>query len=276
MIVNLAEATTLVLTNADLNEDDIRHVIFYNHDSEEHQYCSYQEFVDIAEEINYDENDTTFTGRRIIKSDLSIVADTWWLRRTRDDEDTETWVYQELPMNIEDLNEGMGEFNVDYVIGDLDVMSDEYKELVDNNTREYPYAKATDITINGKSHSIINDDGIDKVIKNGNVAVIVATDGRYWSSNNRLDKDPRMLFHPELVKLVMEGTYEDGDVFNIEYMELHLNLNMTGFHNDSFKSLTIAWLPRGMQFNVSEVSQPKTGITRETIEYPKQINWLFS
>lgn len=276
MIVNLLEATLLIINNAGHNEGDVRYVTFYNDDTDEMQYCTWGEFSDISEEINYDENDTLDSSRRIIKAEISIVADTWWLRRTRDTDDCETWLYQELPISLEDLVEGDGELDVKYIISELDVMTDEYKALVEEVVKEYPFAKPSEITIKDTAYDVIDDDGIDKVMKNGNVAVITATEGRYWTCSSYHSKDIRMLFHPELIKLVMEETYEDGDVFNNEYIEEHLGLSTHGFDNDSFKTLSIHWIPRGIAFNIINVTSDDGTIVRETLDFPKQVNWLVS
>lgn len=276
MIVNLLEATLLIITNAGHNEGDIRYVTFYNDDTDEMQYCTWGEFSDIAEEINYDENHTLDSGRRMIKPEISIVADTWWLRRTRDTDDNETWLYQEVPIPLEELVEGEGELDTKFIIAELDVMTDDYKTLVEEELKEYPFAKASEIEIKDTKYTIIDDDGIDKVMKNGNVAVITATEGRYWTYSSYHGKDIRMLFHPELVKLVIEGTYEDEDVFNNEYIEEHLGLGTQGFDNDSFKTLSVHWLPRGIQFNIVTATSEDGSIVRETLDFPKQVNWLVS
>lgn len=275
MIVNLLAATRLVLDNANLNEDDIRYVTYYNDDTDEQQFCPWCVFVDVADEINYDENDSTFTGRRIIKPELSIVATDWWLRRTRDDEEVETWVYQDMPPLMEDMVEGINEFDVKYVIADIDVMSDEYKELVEDTDKEYPFAKATTIEINGNDYSTINDDGVDKVINNGNVAIILAAEGRWWTWSSSSTRDIRMLFDPNLVKIVLEGTYLTDD-FNLEEIGQEIDLDVSCFSVDSFESLVIKWVPKDIQFNIISEYVDRTNTIKESLEFPTERVWLNS
>ena len=106
------------------------------------------------------------------------------------------------------------------------------------------------ITIHGKSYNIIND-GIDKVVKDDEVAVIIASDGcRYWTSDNRVVKDINMLFHPELIKIVMEDMCEDEN-FTLEWIEENLKLNTKGFENADIMNLSVIWVEVGSRFNIA-------------------------
>lgn len=274
MIVNLLEATQLILSNANLNEDDIRYITFYNEETEEVQYCSYSEFSEIAEDIYYDENETLDTSRKIISSELSIIAERWWLRRSRDGEEGENWIYQEIPVPMEDLVQGVGELCEGFVISDIDVITEDYHDLVESNVREYPYAKADKIVINEFDYDIVNDDGIDKVMRDDKFAIIIASDGRYWTWSNIRQRDTRMLYHPELVKSVLEKTYVKNNMFDMDNIERELDLYTHGFNSDSFKELKIVWIPKGTSFNIATTHNPNSNTTKEIIEYPKFVSWM--
>lgn len=251
MIVNLAIQTRQIIADAKLNINEIVYVIFYNEEAGEYQYCSFDEFMDTAEDVDYDELDPTFMGRRIIQPSLAIVAENWWLRRTTDEEDVEGWVYQDIPLSMNEIQEGSGEFDVNYVISDIDVLPSDYQDLIGTRMEYNNYVKPANILINGKQYIVSDVDGIDKVYDGGNVAVIRATDsGQYWTHDNSCVKDPRMLFHPQLVKSVMEESYADIDSFKLLDIAKSLGISTVGFEDIQFTKLTIAWIPQGSEFSI--------------------------
>lgn len=130
MIVNLAEQTRSTIINAGLSSKDVRYVVYYNSDDEEYQRCTFEEFMLLAEDINYDEHDTTMQSRKIIYNTLQIVADTWWLRRPDAEEDDECWIYAPLPVSEEDAIETSGYLTNDYILNEVDLAPDDYVELV--------------------------------------------------------------------------------------------------------------------------------------------------
>lgn len=252
MIVNLAMQTRQIIADAKLNVRDIQYVIFYNDEASQYQYCSYSEFMETAEDIDYDQADPTFIGRRIIQPSLAIVAESWWLRRTTDDEETEDWVFQEIPMSMDDMQEGSGELDVNYIIADIDALPSDYADLVGTRMSYNEYVQPSHITICGKQYTVDDSDGIDKVYDDGCVAVIVATDGgQYWTYDMTVSKDPRMIFHPELVKLVMEESYVDLDTYNNTWIADKLGISTNGFSDESFLTLGIRWIPRGTEFMIT-------------------------
>lgn len=106
------------------------------------------------------------------------------------------------------------------------------------------------INIRGEVYSVVID-GIKKVVKDNKVAVIIASDGcRYWTSDNRVVKDINMLFHPELIKIVMEDMCEDEN-FTLEWIEENLKLNTKGFENADIMNLSVIWVEVGSRFNIA-------------------------
>ena len=130
MIVNLATATLNLMKNADIDMSSISHVAFYNTDEEEMQICTFQEFIEVAGDINYDELDPVFSNRRIITNTLQVVGDTWWLYRTSDDDDVEGWIYSELPVPMRELANGEGDLHQDYIINPIDDRKSVYQSRV--------------------------------------------------------------------------------------------------------------------------------------------------
>lgn len=252
MITNLAIQTRQVLADAKLDASDIGYVIFYNEDAEQFQYCSYSEFMEVAEDIDFDEHDPIIAGRRIIHPGLAIVASNWWLRRTTDDEETENWVFQEIPLSMDEMQEGSGDFHMDYAINEIDALTPDYVDLIEVPSAYNSYVKSNNILINGQQFVTDDSDGIDKVYNNeDHVAVIVASNGgQYWTNSPGNTKDPRMLFHPELIKMVIEESYVDMNVFNNDWITNALGLNTSGFSDVSFLELEVRWIPRNQEFMI--------------------------
>ena len=253
MIVNLAIQTRQIIADAKLNVQDIEYVIFYNEDAGQYQYCSFSEFIEVAEDIDFDELDPTLAGRRIIHQSLAIVADKWWLRRSADDEDTDGWVLQEIPLSMDELQEGSGDFHMDYVINEMDALTEDYVDLVEKPTTYNQYVQSNTISINGRQYNVDDSDGIDKVYDSEDrVGVIIATNGgQYWTGQPNVVKDPRMLFHPELVKMVLEESYMDMDTYNNAWIANNLGISTDGFSDESFLTLEVGWIPRGTEFMIT-------------------------
>lgn len=106
------------------------------------------------------------------------------------------------------------------------------------------------IVIRGKEYKIINE-GIDKVVNDDNqVAVILASDGmQYWTADYSCVKDINMLFHPELIKIVMEDMCED-DNFSLDWINENLKLNTKGFESANIMYLDVVWVDLGTRFTI--------------------------
>lgn len=278
MIVNLAEQTKIVLDSAQLSEHDIEYVIYHRGNSDNKFYCSYDEFIEMAEDINYDQFDGLTATRRMINKDLMIVADTWMLHRTEDDDEVEGWVYKTIPPSIDNLINGDGFLESIHLVNDDDNYDASYVDMVTDTDKEYPYVKASTIEINGNTFNIIDDNGVDKIInkRDNTVAIILSSVGKYWSAGDVVDKDIRMLFHPELIKMVMEDIYLDRDVFNMQWIRDEFNFDTTGFSDDSFFELGIAWIPRGVKFDVVAAKVTINDTPHENVVYRDDRIWLDS
>lgn len=90
---------------------------------------------------------------------------------------------------------------------------------------------------------------MDKVIRNGKVAVLVSSGfGAGWSTWNwNADYEEYLLFHPKLIQLVEEGRKSE---ITSEWIEQELGLNevFTG----GTEGLEIEWVPVGTRFYIDE------------------------
>jgi hypothetical protein len=131
------------------------------------------------------------------------------------------------------------------------------------------------ITINGKKYNVIKDT-IDKVIDGDNVGLIIANNGsQYWTADLTTVKDPRMLFHPGLIKLVMEGRNQNQFEFNTSWIEDKLNINTDGFDDDYLCNLKVIWLPAGTRFNiVFDALSPEHQMEEQIIVSPN--TWIYA
>ena len=84
---------------------------------------------------------------------------------------------------------------------------------------------------------------MEKVIRNGKVAVLISADyGAGWSTWN----DNDCLFTPEIVELVLAEA--DTDLIQ----EAATRLYGSGFYTGGASGLTIEWVPEGQKFIVNE------------------------
>ena len=97
-----------------------------------------------------------------------------------------------------------------------------------------------------------------KLIKDGNVAVIISPDfGAGWSTWNH---NPSLLFDPIVVQMVLDGV-------TAETIE-HYCKTVYGNHYFHAGSLHVEWIPQGTEFKVSEYDGA------ETIVYKDKMDWV--
>ena len=271
MIVNLAESTRQIIKNAALEITDINHVTFYNVDDEQYQRCSFAEFMETAEDINYEELDPLMANRPIINTDLEIVADTWFLRRTYDGEEGERWILNFLPKADDELYDGDGEFHSDYVIADDDIFDPHYVEMVKPEHSSYEYAQDSTIDILGVSHDIVNLDGIQKVIEStGNVLIVKGYGyGEIWTRYvDDAKYRPELMYHPRLIKHVMEHSSMEPLTFNNEILKELTGVEDAGYPVPHDVTLHVIAIPRGSEFSIDIVEG------QEVIVYRDELTWF--
>lgn len=268
MIVNLAESTMRVIKDAGLDAQEIEYVGFYNDDDEQHQTCTFQEFIEIAEDINFDEFDPTIVGRRIIKETVEIVAEGWWLRRTVEGDDVESWVYSRLPKTIDETELGDGELHADYIINNVDNYDDDYVELVKHESPNKKYVKSDKITIGAVEYQIIDDDGVDKIVVDNHVLVVIGSgqDNKYATINGNSSLNPNLIFSPAMIKHVFD-TMDITIDLNDELIYKLTNVRDAGFDDHHTTSLRIVKVRRGVDFTINTIDDV------ETIEYIDNIQW---
>lgn len=132
------------------------------------------------------------------------------------------------------------------------------------------------ITIANRQYKIINDD-INKLYDKDKdvVAVILGSHGKqYWTANTSVTKDPQMLFHPSIIKVVMEGGFEMVRS-NLDWIRDDLKVNIAGFTNMDLMNLKVVWLPAGTKFNiVYDAINDTSPYEEQIITYPN--SWLFT
>lgn len=273
MLVNLKESLIEFLVAHEVNFEDIEYVSYYCQFNEATCHCDFVDFIEVADEINFEEYDPLIKNREMIKPGLKIIASDWFV--TLDGTAETLWRYSELssekgeyePITEEDLI--VDEDNIDNELRSfLDVQSENGKYVRDN------------ITIGGKEYAIQTTEGIQKVLDDeGRVAVILAANpnGQYWTALTDVPKDPQMLFYPELVKIVMEynATLDmpdypllDADiasVFDLEEINKTYHLDVSGFDATRFNNLRVAFLPQGHTYRISYTGAASTPELRHEI-----------
>ncbi len=89
---------------------------------------------------------------------------------------------------------------------------------------------------------------MDKVIENGNVAVLFSPGyGSGWSTWN--EDHPEIVFDPTVVAYVQT----DGLTMSRDDMIKYLENKYPGIYiGNGFNSLTITWIPQGTRFEITE------------------------
>ena len=269
MIVNLADATLDVIKNAELNVSSISHVAFYNSDEEEMQVCTFQDFIEVAADINYDELDPVLSSRRVIDNSIQIVGDTWWLRRTNDSDDNEGWIYSDLPIPLTELENGEGDLHQDYIINPIDSHDEDYVELVEHESDNYKYARSDTIKLFGKTFDVIDDNGIFKVVDGEYVFVVIAANENdtYFTTNDTTLTHVDLIFEPKILKLAESNQTSDIELSD-ELMRKLTGISNTGFGKSHKTSIKISKVRRGVKFTINTVD----GF--EHIEYLDNIQWV--
>lgn len=99
---------------------------------------------------------------------------------------------------------------------------------------------------------------MDKVIRDGKVAVLYSpTYGAGWWYESC---DPSRLFDPHLVQLIEQGLYQAAETYSDQ--------RWPDQYNGGVYDLTIAWIPQGKHFRITEYDGA------ESIEYRDQIKWI--
>lgn len=127
-------------------------------------------------------------------------------------------------------------------------------------------------TISGDVYRVIVD-GVEKLCNGDKVAIVIGANGnRYWTADPRTDKDIRMLFQPEIVRIVLRGGFELTRS-NIQWMNTVLNIDTSGFQNIDLRDLKVVWISAGTKFNIEYVTINEHGQGEEKIiTYPTK--WL--
>jgi hypothetical protein len=100
---------------------------------------------------------------------------------------------------------------------------------------------------------------MEKLIKDGNVAVIISTNwGSGWSSWN--PQYPQLLFEPKIVQMILDDRQEE-----ITQQWLIDNLGLPDVWIPSPDTLKIEWVPQGSRFLIDEYDGSETLILEEDL-----------
>lgn len=255
MIINLAESLIEFAQNHNINLEEVEYVGYHCALNNEQCHCTLVDFMDVAEDINFEDYDPLIKYREPIKNRIDIVSENWFIRNSN--EPGAIWSYHELaapPGHYEPISD-------EDIIEEIDNIDEWANELLSKESPNLDYVKDL-IDINGVRYKIDGIDGLEKVVDdNGRVAVIMACNpnGRYWTTT-ATNKDPQILYHPELVKIVLEYRaaneikgYPLKDcniktVFNIAELADKYNLDFGDITNESFNNLRVAWLPKNYEY----------------------------
>lgn len=276
MIINLAENLLTFLEQHNLDTRDIEYVGYQSGVSGEISHCTFLDFLEVAEDINFEDYDPLVKHREPIKNQINIVAEQWFVA-TSNEPDT-LWSYSELPIPM-GVYEPICEEDI---IDEVDVIDEWTSELLSNKSPNLDYVRDT-IDIAGKTYKIDGINGLEKIVDDNNrTPVILACNpnGRYWTVQSTTFKDPQILYHPELVKIVIEYRQShpiegyqlaDGnimDVFDIEELSDKYNLDFGTLSNQHFNNLQVVWVPKGVDYIIDFSGASSHEDLRHEVIYP--------
>lgn len=261
---------------------DVEYVHYFSKELEENCSCDFGEFLDIVEEINFEDSDVLIKHREQINESLCIVGDEWYISRS--DVPEAIWSFHRLPV--------MGDYNSiteDDIINNIDNIDPDVVELLSQDSVNLDYVRDY-ITINNETYIIECKDDIQRVVNNaGKVAIIMACNpcGQYWTQSSDTIKDPQILFYPELIKIVMEykdqcdNSVKPGNisvkngniesVFNIAELSDKYSLNFDGIRQEGFNNLRVEFVPKDYDYQISFMGAAiHPDIRHEIIRYIKE------
>lgn len=256
MIINLGDSLLEFIANHNLNIEEIEYVSYDSNYNDGATHCSFADLMDVIEEINFEDHDPLIKYREPIKNHICIVGNGWFVYNSSDS--TAIWEYSLLPQPMGDYEP----ISEEDIIDEVDTVDEWATELLTNSSINTDYVRDK-ITAVGIEYKIDNMDGLEKVVNDdGHVAVILACNpnGQYWSVKSLATKDPQVLYHPELVKIVLEYRaknpikgyqLEDGniaEVFDIDELSTKYNLNFGGITNERFNNLQVIWKTKGYDY----------------------------
>ena len=105
---------------------------------------------------------------------------------------------------------------------------------------------------------------MDKVIKDGKVAVIISTNwGSGWSTWN--PEHPPLVFEPKVVQMILDGRQQE-----ITEQWLMDNLGVYGVYTylpgGSAEFLEVVWVPQGTRFMIQEYDGLESVILEEDLQ----------
>ena len=102
---------------------------------------------------------------------------------------------------------------------------------------------------------------MDKLIEDGKVAVLYSPGfGAGWYTWNY--EYPEILFDPAIVKFVEKEKWDE--------LETYVTLKYPDIYKGGMKDLTVAWIPEGTMFKVTEYDG------NESIEYKEDDHWMIA
>ena len=275
MITNLKQSLIDFMTSHRLSPDEVQCVNFFSQVQQEICHCDFIDFIELAEDINFEDYDPLIKHREVISKSIAIIAETWFISRSRDV--GSFWQLNVLPVigEYEDIEE-------QDIITDTDRIDDEMIELCYGVSNNSDYVR-DNLVIDNERYIIENKDGIERVVDDkGRVAIILAcnANGRYWTVPSTTAKDPQILYYPELIKIVIEYRVsnpikgyqlENGniaEVFDIDKLSVKYNLDFGPLGNQHFNNLQVVWIPKDTDYIIDFSGAASHEDLRHEVIYP--------
>ena len=239
-MINLLQDTLQALAFYGKDATDVDGIIFYNEDSDRMEGLTWQNYVELIKDVNYDPYDFEFIGRRVFKPAVSVVGEDWFLARTLVDNNYEGWVYYDSPL----MKDGMGtpitldsvgvpsvEPDVNllaFIIADVSAHYSDYRSDYDFEANAFPgeYSQVPDVN-NVPQVNIIH--GV-----NGRV---------YWTDHQQYNKHPQLLWNPTIVNMVIAGEHRNPDVFNNENLSQIIGVENANYIEHGQGDLEVSTIP---------------------------------
>lgn len=239
-MINLLQDTLQALAFYGKDVIDVDGIVFYNEDNNRLEGLTWQNYVELIKDVNYDPYDFEFIGRRVFKSRVFIIGEDWWLARTLTDNNYEGWIYYDGPLMVDGMGAAitlesghipLAEVHDDllaFLIGDVSAHYSDYNSEHDFQANAFPgeYAQVPDIN------------------NVPQVNIIHGTDGRvYWTDHAQYHKHPQLLWNPTIVNMVIAGEHRNPDVFNNENLSQIIGVENANYIEHGQGDLKVTTIP---------------------------------
>lgn len=239
-MINLLEDTLKALAYYQCEMDSVEGMVYYNEDTNRLEGVTWQNFKELAKDINYDPYDLEFVGSRGFKSRMFIIGDQWFMARTLSEHNFEGWLYFDDSLMIR----GNGQpITLDSGVITITQPHDDLLAFMISDLRFHHSDYTSDVAYN---NNIFPGGFSSSTIEGGpcQVGIVHGIGGRrYWSGSRLQSAHPQLLYNENIVGMVISGDYKDSTIFNNHNLSQIIGVEDAGYIDGQVGDLTVTYIP---------------------------------